>query len=30
VRYAGYLGMYPQNNFLSVRNVVSVGFTANY
>jgi hypothetical protein len=30
LRYAGYLGIYPQNNFLYFRNVVSIGFTASY
>jgi len=30
LRYAGYLGFYPQNDFLYLRNVVSVGLAANF
>lgn len=30
VRYAGYLGLYPQNEFLYLRHVISVGLAASY
>lgn len=30
VRYAGYLGFYPQNDFLYLRHVVSIGLAASY
>jgi hypothetical protein len=29
LRYAGYLGFYPQNNFLYLRHVVSIGLSFN-
>lgn len=30
VRYAGYLGIYPQNNFLYLRHVVSAGLAVSF